>query len=230
MTPYYQDASVIIYHGDALELLGSMPKADLLLTDPPFFMPAQHYSSRTDWQRSWGDTQVLQRWWGVVLDAAVPRLKPTASAYAFCDNESYPLFYPEFYRRFDTLSALVWDKGTIGMGSPWRHSHEFVIAARWADSKWVGGGGRSDVLRFKSVHSSDRLHPVDKPIALLGALIEPTTEAGDLILDPFLGGGATLVAAKNCGRRAIGIEIEERYCEIAARRLSQEVLPLESVI
>lgn len=224
--PYYQDDSCTIYHGDTLELLPGMPKADLLLTDPPFFMPAQPYAGRSGWQKSWGDTSVLAWWWAQVLDAAIPRLSPMASAFAFCDDESYPVFYPEFYRRFDNLAALVWDKGAIGMGSPWRHSHEFVIAARWKGSKWLGGASRSDVLRYKSVHSSERLHPVDKPIELLASLITPTTDKGDLVLDPFLGGGSTLVAAKNLGRRAIGIEIEERYCEIAAKRLCQEVLPL----
>jgi site-specific DNA-methyltransferase (adenine-specific) len=82
------------------------------------------------------------------------------------------------------------------------------------------------VLRFASVPQTDRVHPVDKPLPLLGALIAPTTDPGDLVCDPFMGGGGTLVAAKGLGRKAIGIEIEERYCEIAARRMGQEVLDL----
>lgn len=72
----------------------------------------------------------------------------------------------------------------------------------------------------------DRLHPTQKPEPLIRHLMQTTTRPDDLILDPFLGSGTTLRAAKDLGRKAIGIEIDERYCEIAARRMAQEVLPL----
>ena len=226
MKPYYSDDWVTIYHGDTLEVAPGLGMVDLVLTDPPFFMPAQHYASRSDWQKSWGDTAILGRWWAGVLDVTVPHLRRTGHLMTFCDDESYPVFYPEVYRRFDTLNALVWDKGAIGMGSPWRHTHELIISARWSTSKWTGGGGQSDVLRVKTIQTADRHHPVDKPTELLRLLIGVTTAPGDLVLDPFLGGGSTLVAAKEAGRKAIGIEIEERYCEVAAQRCSQEVLGL----
>jgi DNA modification methylase len=228
VTPYYADDLVTIYHGDALEIAPTLGMVDLILTDPPFFMPAQHYASRTDWQRSWGDTSILAGWWANVVTTTAHRLHRSGHFITFCDDESYPVLYPPLYRHFERLNALVWDKGAIGMGSPWRHTHELLIAARWAAAKWTGGGGESDVLRVKSVPTVERLHPVDKPVELLRRLIAPTTDAGDTVLDPFLGGGATLIAAKELGRRAIGIEIEERYCEIAARRCSQEVLGLSA--
>jgi site-specific DNA-methyltransferase (adenine-specific) len=225
MTPYYQDDAVTIYHGDALEIAPTLGAVDLIMTDPPFFMPATHYQSRVGWQRSWGDTSILGAWWRFVVAALVPRLRPTGHFITFCDDESYPVFYPELYGRFDALAALVWDKG-MGMGSPWRRSHELLIAARWSGSKWTGGQGEPDIIRARRIPSADRIHPVDKPTDLLARLIEPTTAPGDAVLDPFMGGGSTIEAAKNLGRKAIGIEIEERYCEIAARRCSQEVLGL----
>lgn len=224
MTPYYEADGVVIYHGDALEIAPDLPSVDLAIFDPPFFMPAQHYAARSQWARAWGDTAILRRWWAGVLDTLGSRLSGTASAFVFCDDESYPVFYPECYTRFHALSALVWNKGRIGMGSPWRHAHEFVLHARKVESKWRGSGGESDVLAFAPTPSAERFHPVSKPNALLAKLIGVTTDEGDLVLDPFMGGGSTLDAARSLGRRAIGIEIEERYCEIAAKRLSQQVL------
>ena len=72
-----------------------------------------------------------------------------------------------------------------------------------------------------------RLHPTPKPELLMADLVMQFTDAGDTILDPFMGSGTTLVAAKRLGRKAIGIELEEKYCEIAAKRLSQGALNLE---
>jgi hypothetical protein len=80
----------------------------------------------------------------------------------------------------------------------------------------------SDIWRFAIPRS--RAHPTEKPIALIGQIVEVSSRTGDTVLDPFVGSGTTLVAAKNLGRKAVGIEIEERYCEIAAQRLSQGVL------
>jgi site-specific DNA-methyltransferase (adenine-specific) len=224
--PYFSDEWVTLYHGDCLEVAAELPQVDAMLFDPPFFMPAQHYAARSEWTRAWGDTAILRRWWSSALDALGPRLKGTGSAFVFCDDESYPVFYPELYIRFPALSALVWDKGRIGMGSPWRHAHEFIIHARRADAKWCGSGGETDVLDYAPTPTAKRFHPVDKPESLLAKLIAVTTEEGDLILDPFAGGGSTLAAAKNARRRSIGIEIEERYCEVIAGRVSQSVLDL----
>lgn len=226
MKPYYADEFVTLYHGDCLEVAGDLPQADLLVMDPPFFMPAQHYAARSEWARSWGDTAILGRWWTGTLDALLPRLKGTGSAFVFCDDESYPVFYPGLYTRFPGLSSLVWNKGRIGMGAPWRHAHEFILHARRAEAKWRGSKGETDVLNFTPVNAAERSHPVDKPAALLAKLIAVTTDAGDVILDPFAGGGSTLVAARSARRRAIGVEIDEAYCQVIARALSQNVLDL----
>jgi len=226
--PYYQDDAVTIYHGDCREILPAIrAKTDLVLTDPPFFMPATHYQSRVKWQRSWSDTSILAAFWASILDLTVPLLRQTGHFLTFCNGDSYPVFYPEMYRRFDFLKSLVWDKGHVGLGRVWRNQHELVIAARWQDVWFVDDSIlRSDVLRFDATPSSDRLHPVEKPEALLRWLIEPTTQPLDVVLDPFAGSGSTLYAAKQAGRKAIGIEGEERYCEVAAKRCAQEVLEL----
>ena len=228
MSIYYQDDYVTLYHGDCLEVLPTLDqKVDVVLTDPPFFMPATHYSSRTHWQRSWGDTGILASFWQQVLSAALPTLKPEGHFISFCDGASYPVFYPETYRRFDSISSLVWNKGRIGMGSPWRNQHELIIAARWKGSYRSDDRGQADVFTQSPVTSSKRLHPVDKPIELLAQILSPVTPAGGLVLDPFAGGGSTLLAASLSGFKSIGIESEERYCEIIAKRCSEVQQDLE---
>lgn len=230
MTPYYEQDGITIYHGDCREVLPALrDRVDLVLTDPPFFMPATHYQSRVQYQRSWADTSILATFWAVVLDAALPLIKRTGHFLTFCNGDSYPVFYPEMYRRFDFLKSLVWDKGHVGLGRVWRNQHELVIAARWNESQFVDDNKlRADVFTFKATPSAQREHPVEKPASMLAWLIEPTAPSGGVVLDPFAGSGSTLEAAKDSGRRAIGIEAEERYCEIAAKRLSQGVLKLEA--
>lgn len=223
---YYADDFVTLYHGDCLEIAADLPQADALILDPPFFMPAQHYAARSEWARSWGDTAILTRWWAGALDTLLPKLRGTGSCFVFCDDESYPVFYPGLYVRFPGVSALVWNKGRIGMGAPWRHAHEFILHARRTDAKWRGSKGETDVLDFTPTPSASRFHPVDKPDALISKLIAVTTDPGDLVVDPFAGGGSTLTAARALGRRAIGIEHDEAYCEVIARRLSQNILDL----
>jgi site-specific DNA-methyltransferase (adenine-specific) len=224
MTPYYSDDSVTIYHGDALYAVETLRACDTLLTDPPFFMPAQQYAGRAEsWERCWGDTSILRSWWEGVVAAYRPLVR--GHFLTFCDDESYAVFYPPVYARWPNVGCLIWDKNAPGMGTAWRHAHEMIIAARPRNAHWTGGA-KSDVLQFRPVPSAKRCHPVDKPVDLLADLIGPTTPEGGLVLDPFMGGGSTLVAAKNLGRKAIGIEIEERYCEIAAQRCRQEVLAI----
>lgn len=231
MKPYYSDEFVTLYHGDCRDVLPKLQaRASLILTDPPFFMPATHYQSRVKWQRSWADTSVLGAFWATVVDLCVPRIRETGHFITFCNGDSYPVFYPEMYRRFDFLKCLVWDKGHVGLGRVWRNQHELMIAARWQDVVFADDGVlRADIARFEATPSADREHPVEKPDKLLRWLIQPTSSPGDLVIDPFAGSGSTLSAAKTMGRRAIGVEAEERYCEVAALRCSQDVLPFEEI-
>lgn len=224
--PYYEGPLVTLYHGDCVDVLADLRPASVntVLTDPPFFMPAQNYAGRdTSWQQSWSDTSILGTWWSVVAEAMTRTVKADGHLMAFCDDASYPVFYPAVYTRWPNIACLVWDKQRPGMGTAWRTSSELIIAARQRSAHWAGGAPGS-VLRFSPVHPSERRHPVDKPEALLRALIEPTTPPGGTVLDPFAGGGSTLSAAASLGRKAIGVELEERYCEAIARRFDQGVL------
>lgn len=122
---------------------------------------------------------------------------------------------------------LCWDKGLAvgGGGDPesrWKFSWELIQVARLRD---LVGKRDGSVLRFRVLPSDSADHPAEKPESLCSYLIGKTSFS--LVIDPFCGSGTTLVSARIMGRRAIGVEIEERYCELAAKRLSQEVFDLQ---
>lgn len=113
------------------------------------------------------------------------------------------------------------------MGWRFRRDYEMVMVSHRKGGKLAWAEEAEAVSNICSFYlKNDRLHPNEKPLDLPLHFIRLTTEAGGMILDPFMGSGTTLRAAKDLGRRAIGIELEEKYCEIAARRMGQEVLPL----
>jgi site-specific DNA-methyltransferase (adenine-specific) len=125
--------------------------------------------------------------------------------------------------------AIVWDKRRRGHGLGWRfrRDYEMIMVSHLKKGKlsWTDADRAvPNIQQWPPVII--RTHPNEKPLPMASDFIEWTTGPHDTVLDPFMGSGTTLVAAKNLGRKAIGIEIEERYCEIAAERLSQGVLDL----
>jgi site-specific DNA-methyltransferase (adenine-specific) len=129
---------------------------------------------------------------------------------------------PFFFPRYALTQSIVWDKDMLGIGGCYRKQTEFVIYARTSGAPAMPKD-RRDLIRLRPAYASKQ-HPAEKPLALVHHLAAATNWA--TLLDPYAGTGTALVAAQRLGRRAIGIEIEERYCEIAAQRLSQGVLPL----
>jgi len=226
--PYYADEAVTLYRGDALEVLpGLIPSRSVhtAVLDPPFSMPTQQYAGRSKrTQRSWADTSVLSAWWNLVMEAVTPLMRPDGHLLVFCDDAAYAVFYPGVYARWPNLAVLTWDKIVVGMGTAWRSSSELIIAARGPKAPWMGGA-KGSILAHKPVHHSERVHQVDKPESLLRELLADTTPSGGLVLDPFAGGGSTLVAARSLGLKSIGVELDELNCEVIAKRLARDVLP-----
>ncbi|KKN38043.1 hypothetical protein LCGC14_0757550 [marine sediment metagenome] len=220
LKPYYQDSAVTIYHGDCRDILPHLPQVDLVLTDPPYMLPhVQFRPEMREQTRTWGNFSVAQ----MAFQGYLELLRPLGAAemYWFLDEVSYPVLFPSLYAHSYSVKLLVWDKGRIGMGGKWRR--QFELIAHLASAPNASKSGRSDILREPP--EANKEHPFQKPVALVAALLKASPEA-ICILDPFMGSGTTLRAAKDLGRKAIGIEIEERYCEIAAKRMSQSVMPL----
>jgi DNA modification methylase len=206
MTPYYDHAGITIYLGDCREILPHLPKVDAVITDPPYGIAFD-----TDYRRFTSGFNVERK------------------AHKAVHGDSEP-FDPQPWLNFKTVvlwgancfssrlpmgSWLVWDK-RFGNGTAFLAD---------AEAAWMKGGHGIylyAVTQQGCIRPEPIQHPTQKPVAVMEWCISKSKAEG-LILDPFMGSGTTLVAAKNLGRKAIGIEIEERYCEIAVKRLSQEV-------
>lgn len=123
--------------------------------------------------------------------------------------------------------SVIWDKVNPGLGWRYRRQHEMVMVSHRVGGKLKWAVDDKAVPNiYKQSPPRDRLHPNEKPLEMVKHFISLHTVERDTILDPFMGSGTTLRAAKDMNRKAIGIEIEEKYCEIAVERLRQEVLPL----
>jgi DNA modification methylase len=155
----------------------------------------------------------------------VDALNDGGTVYFFCDGQSYSLAFAALYPHAKHVRPLIWDKVVSYNGYTWRHQHELIVWAEMPHAIRVPTGD-GDILRHRAVPVGDRLHPAQKPVSLLNALVGK--HDAQIVLDPFCGSGSTLIAAREHGRRAIGIEIEERYCEIAAQRCAQDILGLEA--
>lgn len=237
--PYYDDGTCTIYHGDALDVLADMDAiVDAVIADPPYASGARMEAAKSS------SGAMLRA--GRFADRPIDLDQMTTTGFIWLlravayrcrallvDGGSFLCFidwrqYPNLIGAIETANLrvqgmVVWDKGHFGLGNGFRAQHELIVhAAKGVPT--IYDKGRGNVLRFPREEPVD--HPSPKPVELLGVLLDVITPPGGLVLDPMMGCGSTLRAAKDRGRRAIGIEISERYCEIAAKRLAQEVLPL----
>ena len=242
--PYYEGAGgVVIYHGDCLEVLSELGQVDHVIMDPPY-APRAMKNARS------GST-IKQRRDGQIYDFGYEALTPEVRqavavlvgdlalgwVISWCDIESASAWREALELaclRYVRTGVWVREHGAPQFSGdrPAQGVETCVIAhAGGVRMAWNGGGRPATWIGpIVSSQSGDRLHSSPKPLWLMRQLIEDFTDPGDTILDPFMGSGTTLRAAKDLGRKAIGIEIEERYCEIAAQRLSQEVLSLHEVM
>lgn len=206
--PYYQDDSVTLYHGDCLEITEWLA-ADVLVTDPPYGIDYQSGAQRESLAASIeGDKDTGVR------DAALASWGPDRAALAFGSWRAP--------RPAATRARLIWDtKGALGMGDlsiPWKPSDQEIYVL----GQGFSGRRDSNVLvcaPIQAMARNGRLHPHEKPVPLLERLLDKCPSG--VVADPFAGSGSTLVAARNMGRKAIGVELEERYCELVAKRLDQ---------
>ncbi len=216
--PYYQDESVVLYHGDCLDILPLLPKVDFALTDPPYGMDFQSNMKREKFDKIANDGEMFVGW--------LPLLRAKTLA-CFTRWDLSAAWKAEIEKVHKVHGQIIWHKDKGGMGdleSSYALDYEAILYASEGGEWTVPGKRHGSIWRAMPDASTEYEHPTQKPVGIMQLCIERF--GGDVILDPFAGSGTTLVAAKNLGKRAIGIELEEKYCEIAARRLSQGVLKL----
>jgi DNA modification methylase len=219
MIPYYDDGTCTIYHGDCMEILPRLT-ADVVLTDTP-------YGIGLDYGTTFSDTPAyLDR----LVATALPQMRMAAPVVALT-----------------TGVVNMWRFPVPTWVLSWFQVNAFTSTGYWGFNMWQpvlcygtdpylrrGRGRHQDVIQTTATLGSNgghdnppSGHPCPKPLpSWRKIMLRVSPDTSDVVLDPFMGSGTTLRAAKDLGRTAIGIEIEERYCEIAANRLAQEVLAL----
>ena len=225
MSLYYSDDNVLLFHGDCREIPDWLV-GEVLITDPPYGTnftsgnPKGGYGRR---QNAAGNSRHASTRNVGVEGFTIANDSDTEVrdwALAAWDNRGPALVFGS-PRMPDPPGAwadrLVWDKKRPGMnGGPWRYRHESIYVTE--------GFVRTDNAAVSIIEAwpdqADHIHA--KPLGLMLRLVAAAPK--DVIADPFAGSGSTLVAAKQLGRQAIGIEIDEQYCEIAAKRLAQDTL------
>lgn len=231
MKPYFERGGIQLFHADARDAIDVVlvnGTVDLLCTDPPYGMqyesqgPAASQNIRGDGARQ--GVRVFRQ----VLFELAHKWQPDAHAYSFCHWEGLPDFYDAMSTVLSMRNALVWDKASGGTGDTvcdYARDFEQVLYGIRGRRPLAGRRDGAMLRGHKPVPSAKRLHPTEKPVSLLAYLILKSCPPGGLVVDPFAGSASTLEAAKACGRRALGFEVDERWCEKSARRLEQEVMP-----
>lgn len=245
-TPYYEDELATIYLADSGAVMPLLPdqSVDLVFTDPPYGHNNNDGDLISQWEQATGrgvngpvrpiagdgaEADLLVQ---MLFMESARLLKRPGTICCCCGGGGGPdPQYAKWSRWLDRelcfKQMIVWDKGPIGMGWHYRRSYETVLVATTpGPTRWFDKTAKiENVIRHipKIIPTAEQ-HPTVKPVALVQWFMRLHTQPGDVVLDPFMGSGSTVEAAKLMGCRVIGIELEERWAEAAANRLQQGVL------
>lgn len=216
-----------IHNVDCLEFMKTLPDKciDLVLTDPPYSTPTITAFGRKK-VFNLGDLSIQEFYFRSIKAEFERILKPNGRVFIFCDDKYYPILFGVFYE-WEHKNLVVWDKGRIGMGNPFRKQHELIFYLNRETYEYKKSEGITHyptVLKYR--HDTEKLHGAQKPLELVKDLIKGFSVEGEIVFDPFAGSGTTGVACKMLGRNYILNEISPEYCKIAEARIKSISNPL----
>jgi site-specific DNA-methyltransferase (adenine-specific) len=221
-----------IYTGDSRELAKAVPaeSVDLVITDPPYFLPVNTYVGTRGTQyhrKTLGDLSVMQTYFDVMLGEIAAKIKPSGTMYVFCDGQSYPLMFRAMFPHFKYVRPLIWDKVLSYNGYTWRHQHELIAWGEGYEAERVPTGD-GDIIQCRGVLQADRNHPAEKPVELIMRLVEKHQGAG-VVFDPYSGSAPVAVAAKYLYRNYLAFEIDPNTAALARQRVANTQPPLPMI-
>lgn len=220
------DEKYKLYQGDCLEIMGELikdgVKVDAVISDPPYGMDFKSNYRKEKYEKISNDDDLS------FLDEYFQKcdklLKDDTHIYCFCSWHHIDKFKIAFEKYFTLKNIIVWEKNNTSMGDlegSYAPKHEFILFGH-KGRRLRNGKRLPDVIQAK--RTGNKFHPTQKPVDLLEIFIKQSTNANDLVLDPFMGSGSTGVACMNTNRRFIGIELNEKYFNITKERLEDAEL------
>ena len=217
--PFYKDDAITLYNSDMMNCSDSLTPGHLVLTDIPYNISKRSNGLRNLDYGEWDKQQGMESQW---IDKIINLTQ--AVAIVFCGKKQFSQIIQQFEGAGFSTRTIVWHKPNptvLNCDKLYIEATELCVYAKRPRGTF-NPTYKHNVFNMPA--PTDRIHPTQKPLELFMELILDNTNKGDMVIDPFAGSGTTLLAAKELGRKAVGIEISPEYCKLIQNRLSQEVL------
>lgn len=225
-------SDIKLYQGDCLEIMKDIPdeSVDCIITDPPYKMNhstggCTNIGMKNKWQGNIkaGNT-VMNFDLSIKFSDWLPEvyrvLKQSGHCYIFCNDKNMQELLNESTKAgFRESNILIWIKNNACPNRYYMKNCEFILFLYKGKAKPINNMGSKSGMQINNINGKDKLHPTEKPVELLKQFVLNSTDDDGIVLDPFMGSGSTGVAAINTNRNFIGIELDEKYFEIAKERI-----------
>lgn len=220
--------TIELHNEDCLEGMKRLAdkSVDLIVTDPPYCVGCTSNGIRG----TYSDLNLLRPFFEQLFGEWRRVLKDGGQIYVNTDWRTYPFLYPLMEKFFVMRNLIVWDFMWLKAGNFYRYTHEFIMYASNGKMTRTFSPSETDIWRIRCVinrQQQKRSHPAEKPVELCEKMIRNSSREGDTVLDCFAGSGTTGVAAVNTGRNFVGFELEEKFFDVAQKRIDDALAERE---